>query len=118
MYRCGNEELGGSDSKLYCHGLKFSKLFLNSGFEADFPQKVRLKMQNLANYNSTSHLLSVSLQSIGHFNQKMLIFCRHNASFEICISKVQNFRNFELLPMYCCSYQSGKMFPALLCLGW
>ena len=37
-------------------------------FEADFPQKVSLKMLNLADYNSISYLLSVSLKSIGHLN--------------------------------------------------
>ena len=52
-------------------------------FEADFPQKDSLKMLNLADYNNISHLLSVSLKSIVHFYLKMLIFCRHNASFEI-----------------------------------
>ena len=56
--------------------------------------KVSLKMLNLADYNSISHLLSVSPKAIGHLNCKMLIFCRYNASFEI-----QDFQNFELSPM-------------------
>ena len=45
---------------------------------ADFLWKVSHKMLNLADNNNFSHL-------------KSLIFRRHNASFEILISKVQNF---------------------------
>ena len=38
--------------------------------EADFPQKVSLKMLNLADYNSISHLLSFSLKSVGLLTEK------------------------------------------------
>ena len=54
---------------------------------------------NLTDYNSISHLFSVSLKTIDQLNWKLLIFCKHNASFEIWISKVQDFWNLELSPM-------------------
>ena len=57
-------------------------------------------MLNLTDENSFSHLLSVSLKSIGRLNWKLLIFCRHNASFEIRISKVQDFQTFADAGLY------------------
>ena len=69
-------------------------------FEADFPLKVSLKMLNLADYNSISHLPSVSLKSVGHLNlKKCWYFVGIIASFEIWISKVQDFQNFEISPI-------------------
>ena len=56
-------------------------------------------MLNLADYYSISHLFSVSLKTIDHFNRNLLMFYRHNASFEILVIKVQDFLNFELSPM-------------------
>ena len=55
-------------------------------------------MLNLTDYKSMSHLFSVSLQTIDQLNCKLLIFCKHYASFEIQISKVQDL-NLELSPM-------------------
>ena len=68
-------------------------------FEADFPYKVSLKMLNLEDYNSISNLLSLSHKTIDLLNWKFLVVYRHNASFEIWISKVQDFQNFEISPM-------------------
>ena len=44
-------------------------------------------------------LFSVHLKAMDHLNLKMLILCRHTASFKIWISKFQDFWNFELSPM-------------------
>ena len=43
-------------------------------FEADFPKKVSLKMLNLKDYNSISHLFSVSLKTLGHLHWQLLVF--------------------------------------------
>ena len=50
-------------------------------FEADFPQKVSLKMMNKADFNSFSDLLSVHLWAIDHLNLKLLTLCRHRFEF-------------------------------------
>ena len=50
-------------------------------FEANFPQKVSLKMLNLANYNSPSALYSVYLKTIDHLKMKLLKLKRLTASF-------------------------------------
>ena len=39
-----------------------------------------------------SDLFSIYLKTVGHLNLKLLIFCRHIASFKDC-------GNFELSPM-------------------
>ena len=39
------------------------------------------------------------LRTIHHLNLKLRISSEHNASFKIGVSKVQDFRNFELSPM-------------------
>ena len=42
------------------------------------------------------------------FKLEIIHFCRHPASFKIWISKVQDFRNFELSPLLlCCSCYPG-----------
>ena len=38
-------------------------------------------------------------EDIGYLNFKFLIICRHTASFDIRISKYQDFENFEHSPM-------------------
>ena len=53
------------------HEWKFSGLFLNSEFEADFPQKVSLKIVNKGDNNSFSDLFSVCLKTIDHLNLKL-----------------------------------------------
>ena len=68
-------------------------------FEADFPQKVSLKILNQTDFNSFSELFSVHLLAIDHLLLKLLTLCRHTASFKIWISKIQDFLNFELSPM-------------------
>ena len=49
---------------------------------------------------SLSDLFSDNLKIFDHSSMKLLIFCRHTASFDIWISEVQNFGNFELSPMF------------------
>ena len=51
-------------------------------FEADFPQKIGLKMLNYADFNSFSDLFSIHLWAIDHLYLKLLTLCRHTASFE------------------------------------
>ena len=54
-------------SQQYCHGRKFLGLFLSSGFEADFPYEVSLKMLNSADNKSlNSDLVSVYLKVFDH----------------------------------------------------
>ena len=67
-------------------------------FEADFPQKVSLKMLNWADFNSFIDLFSVCLWAIDNLNLKLLTLCRHTASFKIWIWKVKDFWNFKLHP--------------------
>ena len=57
-------------------------------------------MLNLGDCINFSDLFSVCLKTIDHFNLKLWIFSGHTASFKIKISKVQDFGNFELSPMY------------------
>ena len=54
---------------------------MNSGFEADFPQKIGLKMLNWAVFNSFSGLFSVHLRAIDNLNLKLLTLCKHKAKF-------------------------------------
>ena len=68
-------------------------------FEADFPQKVSLKMLNSGDHNSFSDLFTIFRRTIDHLNLKLRIFSGHNASFKIGVLKVQDFGNFELSPM-------------------
>ena len=63
-------------------------------FEADFPQKVSLKMLNKADFNSFSGFFLVNLQAIDHLNLKFWIFSRHTASFMIWVSKGSGFWKF------------------------
>ena len=56
-------------------------------------RKVSLKMLNKADFDSFSDSFSDDLNTINHFNMKLLIF-RHPA-----ISEVQDFGNFELSPI-------------------
>ena len=53
----------------------------------------------LVNYNSFSEVFSVLLKTIDALNLKLLSFCMHTACFKFWISKVQDFRNFELPSM-------------------
>ena len=57
-------------------------------------------MLNWADYNSFSDLFSACLKTIDYLNLKLLIFSGHTASFKTGVSKVQDFENFELSPMY------------------
>ena len=70
-------------------------------FEADFPQKVSLKILNKGDNSCFSDLFSVYLKAIDHLNLKLWIFREHIASFKIWVSKVQDFGNFELSLMDC-----------------
>ena len=54
----------------------------------------------LADNKSFSDLFSICLKTIDHLNLKLLIFCRHTASFKIQISKVQDLGNFKLSPIF------------------
>ena len=64
-------------------------------FEADFPQKVSLKCW-IREFIIAS---LIYFQSV-HLNFKLWIFSGHTASFKTGVSKVQDFGNFELPPMY------------------
>ena len=68
-------------------------------FEADFPQKVHLKMLNLGDHNSFSDLFSVCLRTFDHLNLKLWIYSGHTANFKNEVWKVQDCGNFELSPM-------------------
>ena len=61
---------------------------------------------NLTDYNSFTDLFLSVLKAIDHLNMNMLLFCWHTACFKVGISKVQDFENFELTPMYL--QQTGK----------
>ena len=60
-------------------------------FEADFPQKVSLKMLNNGDHNSLFDLFSVCLRTFDHLNLKLRIFRGHTANFKIGVAKVQDF---------------------------
>ena len=49
-------------------------------------------------------LLSFQITKRQSFKLEIICFCRHLASFKIWNSKVQDFENFELSPMYECNY--------------
>ena len=69
-------------------------------FEADFPQ-VSLKMLNLGGHNAPSliYFQSVYGQLTIILNLKLWIFSGHTARFNIEVSKVKEFGNFELSHM-------------------
>ena len=52
-------------------GESFQDYFWIQDFEADFPQKVSLKMLNYGDYNSFSDLFSACLKTIDHWNLKL-----------------------------------------------
>ena len=52
-------------------GKSFQDYSLIQDFEADFPQKVSLKMLNLGDHNSCSDLFSVCLRTFEHLNFKL-----------------------------------------------
>ena len=82
-------------------------------FEADFPQKVSLKMLNYRDHNSFLDLFSVCLRKLNHLNLKLCIFSGHTASFKIGVSKVQDFGNFELSPMLKATMVESVLFPVM-----
>ena len=87
-----NKKLICSPFDLNIHmGESFQDYSWIQDFEADFLWRVSLKMPNLTDYNSISHLFSVSLKTIDQLNWKLLIFCKNNASFEIWILKFMIF---------------------------
>ena len=75
------------------HACRFQDYSWIHDFEADFSQKVSLKMLNLGDHNSFSDLFSVCVRTIDHLNLKLWIFSGHTASFKIGVSKVQDFGN-------------------------
>ena len=79
----------GPKYSLIKHGLKFSGGSLN--FEADFPQKVSLKILNSAACSSFCDLFSDCLKTINYLNMNLLIFCRHTAGFK------KEFQKFRIL---------------------
>ena len=68
-------------------------------FEADFPQKVSLKMLNLADYDSFSDLFSVYLLSNWSFKLEIVNILWDYWKFLDFNSKVEDFWYFKLLPM-------------------
>ena len=78
--------------------VKVQDYSLIQDFEADFQLKVSLKMLNLGDYNRFSYLYTVCLKTTDHLNLNIRIFTGHTASFGV--SKVQDFGNFELSPMF------------------
>ena len=68
-------------------------------FEADFSLKVSLTILNLADNSCFFDFLSAYVRTVHHLNLKLLIFYSYSASFNIWISEVQDFGNFELSPM-------------------
>ena len=56
-------------------------------------------MLNYADYNGFCNLVSVYYKTNNHLNLKLLIFCRYTACFEVLLSKVQDFANFEISSM-------------------
>ena len=76
-------------------------------FGADFPQKVSLKILNLADYNSFSGFLIVYLKTIDHLNMKLLLFYRHNARLRF---KFLKFRIFEIWTFTLTSSSSVKIY--------
>ena len=54
---------------------------------------------NQPDYNSFSDLFSVYLKTHEHRNLKLLMFYMFTTSLKILISKVPDFRNFELSPL-------------------
>ena len=59
-----------------------------------------MQMLNWGDHNSFPDLFSACLRTIDHLNLKLLIFSVLTASCKIGDSKVQDFENFELSPMY------------------
>ena len=57
-------------------------------------------------------LFSICLRTIAHLNMKLWIFSGHTESYNIGISKVQDFENFELSPMFArgCRLELKKKF--------
>ena len=51
-------------------GESFQDYSIIKDFEADFPQKISLKMLNNGDYNSFSDLFSDCLKTIDHLNLK------------------------------------------------
>ena len=82
-------------------GESFQALSWIQDFEADFPQKVSLKMLNQVDFDCFSNLFSVHLWAIDHLSLKLLIVCGHTASLNIWISKVQY---FEILNFHPCNH--------------
>ena len=74
-------------------------------FEADFPQKVSLKMLNKGDYNRFSYSYTVCLKTTGHLNLKLWIFSGHTASLKIGVSK---FRILEILNIRPCVHKGSK----------
>ena len=60
-------------------------------------------------------LFSINLKKIVRLNFKLLIFCRHTASFTIRISKALDFGNFELSPL---KYDQKGILNVLYDGGW
>ena len=81
-------------------GESFQDYSLIQDFEADFPQKVSLKMLNLADFNS-SDLFSVHLWAIGHL--KHFVGMKQVLRFEFW----KKFKILEIFNFYPCSYHLG-----------
>ena len=64
-------------------------------FEADFPQKVGLKMLNRKNYSRFSYLYTACLKTIGHLYLKLWIL--------VGILQVLRFRILEILNFHPCT---------------
>ena len=57
-------------------------------------------MLNKGDHDSFSDLFSICLRTFDHLNLKLWIFNGHTANFKNGVSKVQDFGNFELSPMF------------------
>ena len=66
-------------------------------FEADFPQKVSLKIQNCTDSNSFFDLFSVYLQTIERLNLKLFIFI---GMLQVLRYDFQKFRILEMLKFH------------------
>ena len=85
--------------------------FRRKDFEADFPQKVSLKILNWADYYGFFDLISVYLKTIDHLNLKLLIFIGKLQVSRFDFQKDQDFGNFELPPMQSSILFSYKFSP-------
>ena len=78
-------------------GESFKEYSCIQDFEADFPQKVSLKILNLTDYYSISHLLSISPKTIDNLNWKYwyLVGIMQVLTFEILKFRIYESLNFH-----------------------